>query len=95
MIIIQPLIIIIYWIKKKNINKTMLVIYSLIVLDFLSYIYIFFVSILSNCNELGIRLNNTYNQNDIEKHGYLIQYSHIKMRNKDGKNIKYLMQDMN
>ena len=44
---------------------------------------------------MGIRLNYTYNQNDIEKHGYLIQYSYIKMRNKDGKNIKYLMQDMN
>ena len=64
-------------------------------MDFLSYIYIFFVSILSNCSDFGIRLNNTYNENDIEKHGYLIQYPYTKMRNKDCKNRKDLMQDMN
>ena len=101
MIIIQPLTIIIYCIKKKNINKIILLIYILMILIFFSLAYIYFIYIPSNCDDWGKGLNNTYLENDIEKHGCQIQYpkrcgyailknyqDYTKMRNKDCKTFK-------
>ena len=101
MLIVQPLTIIIYCIKKKNINKIVLIIYLLMVLIFFNFVYIFFVYIPSNCDDWGKGLNNTYIENDIEKHGCQIQYpkrcgdkilknyqDYTKIRNKDCKTYK-------
>ena len=73
-IIIQPFTIIIYCIKKKNINKIVLLIYLVILFIFFNFVYIIFIYIPSNCNDWGKGLNNTYIENNIEKYGCQIQY---------------------
>ena len=100
-IIIQPFSIIIYCIKKKNVNKIVLLIYLVIVFIFFSFIYIIFIYIPSNCNDWGKGLNNTYIENDIEKYGCQIKnpkkcgyeilkkyQDYTKLKNKDCKTYK-------
>jgi uncharacterized membrane protein len=73
-ILLIPIDIILYFIKKHNNDKTLSVIYFLLLMSLSFSLYIYFIKICSNCIDWEKGLNNTVIDNDENKYGCQIVF---------------------